>query len=342
MERLVLDYLDGRWPGAPPESEELTASISGGRVARARQFVLHPQLPRKLAPTQEIYAEGPAHPGHGASEARLRRFAEEVKRCEHWAKFLDGSPARRTLWEGFKKALLAHYTETRAGGLLPPGALAHLTNHSFLVSGHKPARDAPDVPEQSRHGDLRAPGVQCGVSVSGTVRARARLRPRSTTFRAPRRLQESPATAVCTAEFTDAQAQAMWDEYVCAGENMRFLPPTDRGIVAANVISTPALLAPVPELEKYYFRDATFRRGWICYMEGGRLHSPELQAAHHPLLRRRHLRQLHAGHAAGHHLPSHPRQGGGPSAVLSLHLGVRRSARVRAHQVPRRSPRGAT
>ena len=28
----------------------------------------------------------------------------------------------------------------------------------------------------------------------------------------------------------------------------------------------------LPELEKYYFRDATFRRGWICYMEGGRLH----------------------------------------------------------------------
>ena len=79
----------------------------------------------------------------------------------------------------------------------------------------------------------------------------------------------------------------------------------------------------LPELEKYYFRDATFRRGWICYMEGGRLHSPELQAAHHPLLRRRHLRQLHAGHAAEHHLPSHPRQGGGPSAVLSLRLGVR-------------------
>ena len=196
-----------------------------------------------------------------------------MKRCEPWAKFLDSAPTRRALWEGFKKALFAHYTETRAGGLLPPGAPAHLTNHSFLVSGHKPARDAPDVPEQSRHGDLRAPGVQCGVQVSGTVRARAPLRPWSTSFRAPRRLQESPATAVCTAEFTDTQAQAMWDEYVCAGENMRFLTPTDdRGIVAANVISTPALLAPVPELEKYYFRGAVFRRGWICYMQGGRLH----------------------------------------------------------------------
>ena len=181
MEKLVLEYLDGRWPGAPPESE-LTAPISGGRKARARQFVLHPQHTHKLTPRQEVYAEGPAHPGHGASEARLRRFAEEVKRCEPWAKFLDSAPARRAMWEGFKKELFAHYTETRAGGLLPPGAPAHLTNHSFLVSGHKPARDAPDVPEQSRHGDLRAPGVQCGVQVSGMVRARAPLRPWSTSF----------------------------------------------------------------------------------------------------------------------------------------------------------------
>lgn len=119
---------------------------------------------------QEIYAEGPANPGRGASEVLLQRFAEEMKRCEPWANFLDSDPARRTLWEGFKKALHDHYTEKRASGLLPPGAPVHLTNHSFLVSGHKPGRDARDVPEQLRHGDLRAPGVQCGVQVSEAVR----------------------------------------------------------------------------------------------------------------------------------------------------------------------------
>lgn len=34
VEKLVLEYLDGSWPGAPKKSDR-TVSISGGRKARA-------------------------------------------------------------------------------------------------------------------------------------------------------------------------------------------------------------------------------------------------------------------------------------------------------------------